>query len=542
MPTNQIVQIPKVLGADIELANFIVGTDYERTGAAAARALLREIEGYPYKTTRYGTYTPGGWASWGQSSEAANPQDWGRKYLPTSGGCCYIDLDHLELCTPETVAARDHVAAWHGMIRVAREALRAANERMPEGHRVQAIANNSDSRSNSFGSHVSYAVTRRAYENLFEDRLHYLLVLAAYQISSIVFTGQGKVGAENARPPVDFQLSQRADFFETLVGGQTTFRRPIVNARDESLTGNYEARRTGVAREDVARLHSIFYDSTLQQGATFLKTGVMQVILSMIEAERVPSSLILENALEAVVAYSHDPSLEARSRLVTGEDLTAVELQLRFHESAARFVEAGGCDGVVPDAREIVAFWGDTLNKLAARDFSALARRLDWVLKRSILERAMERKPGLDFTSPEARLVDMLYGSICDQDGLYWAYEKVGAVDRVVSDEDVVRFEAEPPADTRAWTRAMLLRAAGPSRVVDVDWDYVRVTTDPRRRWATTRIDLPDPLGATQAENADLFENAASFEELVDALQPDPPEPHETNGRRLILVTDGTVH
>ncbi len=542
MSTKRIGQVPKVCGADIELANFIVGTEDERTGAAAARALLREIHGLPHKAPRYGTYTPGGWASWGQSSEAANPQDWGRKYLPTSGGCCYIDLDHLELCTPETIAARDHVAAWHGMIRVARNALGEANERMPEGHRVQAIANNSDSRSNSFGSHLSFMLTRGAWENLFENRLHYLLVLATYQISSIVFTGQGKVGAENGQPDVAFQLSQRADFFETLVGGQTTFRRPIVNARDESLTGSYDAHRTGVARDDVARLHSIFFDSTLQQVATYLKTGVMQIILSMIEAERVPSSLILENALEAVVSYSHDPSLEARSRIVTGSDLTAVELQLRFYESAERFVGEGGCDGVVPGAREILALWGDTLEKLEARDFSALAPRLDWVLKRSILERAMERKPGLDFSSPEARFIDLLYGSVCDRDGLYWAYEKAGAVERVVSEDDVARFETEPPEDTRAWTRAMLLRAAGPARVVDVDWDYVKVAPDPNRRWATTRIDLPDPLSGTKEENAHLFENVESFEELVDALQPDPPEPPETNGRRLVVVTNGTVH
>ena len=33
-------------------------------------------------------------------------------------------------------------------------------------------------------------------------------------ISRQIFTGSGKVGSENGRPEVDYQLTQRADFFE----------------------------------------------------------------------------------------------------------------------------------------------------------------------------------------------------------------------------------------------------------------------------------------------------------------------------------------
>ena len=51
-----------------------------------------------------------------------------------------------------------------------------------------------------------------------------------------IFAGAGKVGAETAANdgiPVDFQLSQRAEFFEEPVGLETTLKRPIVNTRDE---------------------------------------------------------------------------------------------------------------------------------------------------------------------------------------------------------------------------------------------------------------------------------------------------------------------
>ena len=101
---------------------------------------------------------------------------------------------------PEVLSAYDHVAAWHAMLRIARGALDAANAKLPAGQRIHVLVNNSDGRGNSYGSHLSFLVTRRAWDNIFERKLHHLLFLAAFQASSIVVTGQGKVGAENGAP------------------------------------------------------------------------------------------------------------------------------------------------------------------------------------------------------------------------------------------------------------------------------------------------------------------------------------------------------
>jgi len=84
---------------------------------------------------------------------------------------------------------------------------------------------------------------------------------------------------------------------------------------------------------------------------------------------------------------SRSLAADAGAALV-GQEVTAVELQYRFLEEASRFVEGGGCDGLVPHAREIVALWADTLDKLRREDRSALASRLDWVLKLAILQHA----------------------------------------------------------------------------------------------------------------------------------------------------------
>ncbi len=502
-------RVPKLCGADIELGNFILGTGRDGTGPQASRALLREIDApYSQCAAASDTVTPGyGW------SASYNRQDWGRKFLSSNGGCVYIDLDHLELCLPEVISAWDHVAAWHAMLRIARRALDAANAKLPAGQRIHVLVNNSDGKGNAYGSHLDFLITRRAFDDLFDRKLHYLLFLAAYQASSIVFTGQGKVGAENDQPAVAFQLSQRADFFETLTGVQTTFRRPIVNSRDEPLCGATEP----VA--DLARLHCIALDNTLCHGSSLLKVGVTQIILSMIEAGEVDARLILDDPVDAIVRWSHDPTLRARAVLASGRDTTALELQFRFLAAAQRFVGSGGCDGLVPRANDIVALWEDTLVKLEAGDVVALAARLDWVLKFRILQRALQQRPALTWASPEIKHLDHLYSSLDRDAGLYWAYERQGIVERQVSEEHIERFVDQPPEDTRAWTRALLLRLGGDA-VCGVDWDQVTLRTPGRGYWATPRTaQLADPLAFTRARTAPIINGAESLDAILDALQ-----------------------
>jgi Pup amidohydrolase len=532
-------RLPKLCGADIELGNFVLGLQTKHgTGSEASRLLLREIDGLP-RTERFrgepcdcpacrrARRDRDGGDSLVRSSRGSrgngnakvvviNPQDWGRKYLPANGGCVYIDLDHLELCLPEVLSAYDHVACWHAMLRIARGALEAANDKLPDRTQVQVLVNNSDGLGNSYGSHLNFLIARRAWDNIFRRKIHYLLYLAAFQASSIVYTGQGKVGSENDAPGVAFQLSQRADFFERLVGSQTTHNRPLVNSRDEALCGN---RSSGDAAEQMARLHVIFFDNTLCHVASLLKVGVMQIVLAMIEAERVNPELLLDDPIDAVMRWSQDPTLQARASTTSSEELTAVELQLRFLGEAREFVAGGGCDGIVPRAAEILSLWEDTLQKLRQGNFESLAGRLDWVLKLSILRQVLDERPDLNWDSPEIKHLDHLYSSLDSEEGLYWAYERAGFVERVVSDEEVERFLVSPPEDTRAWSRAMLLRWAGAEAVDDVDWDSIRLKVGQERyRTIYRKLDMANPLALTRAESQQFFETATTLDELLDGL------------------------
>ena len=115
--------VPKLIGADVELCNTILGIQEPGEGGAeASRALLREIDGHPSSSSS-GSAFHRPWFSTGQS--VFNPQDFGRKYQSSNGGCFYIDLNHLEFCPPEVISAYDHVAAYHAMLRRVRMALEA---------------------------------------------------------------------------------------------------------------------------------------------------------------------------------------------------------------------------------------------------------------------------------------------------------------------------------------------------------------------------------------------------------------------------------
>src|SRR5437667_3203 len=81
-----------------------------------------------------------------------------------------------------------------------------------------------------------------------------------------------------------------------------------------------------------------------------------------------------------------------RPRLADGSCLTAVELQLLILQEARHFADRGGCAGVVPEAAQILQLWEDTLTKLKNSDFAALSRRLDWVLKLTLLETVRARR------------------------------------------------------------------------------------------------------------------------------------------------------
>jgi len=519
---------PPLGGGDIELCNFILGRgDEGATAMDAARKMLAEFSGVPAEgkvescSVGRGVYagmyrdnnSSYGYGLWdrpiAEPKSSINPQDWCRKFTPC-GGSVYIDLSHAEICLPEIRSSYDYVKYFHGQLRNAADAQAAANEKLRDrGQQLRVMVNNSDGRGSSYGAHSNFLIPRGTFDDIASRKIHYLLFLASYQVSSIIFTGQGKVGSEAGEPAVDYQITQRGDFMRCVCGLQTTWNRPLVNLRDEALCGR------GIGRW--ARLHVIFYDAALCHVANYLKFGVMQIVLGMIAAGRVNLKLIMEEPVQALHTWGHDISLARRCRTMLGDEITAVELQLRFYKEARKFVDCGACD--LADAPRILSLWEDTLTKLKADDLQSLAGRIDWVLKLLAIRGAMQRRPELKWDSPEVKCLDMYYSSLDPTDGLYWAFERAGTTEQIVPDEEISRAKTEAPADSRAWTRATLLRRFG-DRVESMDWDQIRfrVRRGGFQSSEVRRLEMANRLGMTREQMEGVLADERSLVEILNEL------------------------
>jgi Pup amidohydrolase len=488
----------KVLGADFELANAMEGAGAPGQAAwEAARRLLEEIPGYP-RVQRWG----------------GTALEWGRRFLAGNGGSAYIDSDHLEINLPEHTRAADHAAHVHAGFAVARRAQLAAAAKLPRGGRVNVMASVSDGQ-RSWGHHLNVMVRRRLFDDLFTRKPHLAGFLATHLATATLFTGQGQVGAGNERPACDYQLAQRPDWFEEMVGLQTTYRRPLLNLRDEPHAG-----------PGLARMHIIFFDNALCPVANYLKAGTTQLVLALAEAGWADPALVLDDPLAAAWDVSRDLSLRRPLRLAgRGRTATAVEVQKRLAELAGEFVASGEAEGCVPGAAEVVRCWLETLDLLGRRELAALARRCDWSLKYLVLDRQRGRR-GLSWRSAEMRCLDLLYASLDPREGLFLQLAAAGGVEGMPSAEQVERFVEQPPEETRAWLRAHVLRRFG-EEVTDVDWGHIRFRTEGGHWWSEERVlRLPDPAGFGREAAAPLLERCQTVRELIEAVgESEPREP-----------------
>lgn len=369
-------------------------------------------------------------------------------YLLANGARLYADHGHPEYSTPECPDALSVVAWDRAGEQLLERCRRHLNQFLPVDQSVRLFKNNSDGHGHSYGCHENYLLSAATYESLFDgssERLYAHLI--PFLVSRIVVCGAGKVGSENGRADVPFQISQRADFFETLLGVQTMSRRPIVNTRDEPHADGRRFRR----------LHVISGDANMAQVSTWLKVGTFQLFLAMLEDGAMLPDLTLDDPVGAVVEISHDPNCRRRVRLVDGRQWSAVEMQRAFVDAAQHHVASSR--EASHAFRAVLDRWSAVIDKLAA-DPLELANTLDWVIKWKCIDDWRARK-GLPWSATELRELDLRYHDIDPQGSLFHLLEASSPIERVVEPEAIRRAEEMPPDGTRAAHRAALLRQYG---------------------------------------------------------------------------------
>ena len=407
-----------------------------------------------------------------------------------NGARFYVDHAHPEFSTPECTNARDVVIYEKAGEQVLYQSLLHANQVLPEKQQLIIYKNNSDQKGNSYGYHENYLLDRKVPFELLSEHL------TAFLVTRQIFTGAGKVGAENNTPAVPFQISQRADFFETEIGLDTMLKRPIINTRDEPHAD----------RDKYRRLHVITGDVNMSEYATYLKLGTTALVLSMIEDKFIDKHLKLQHPVAAMRAVSRDLRCAKPLRLENGKRFTAVEIQREFLACAKQYAATQPPNPLTAD---ILAKWEYVLQALA-EDPHQLHRELDWVIKQYLITNYLERhRCGWD--DPRVALLDLQYHDIRPQKSLYSLLQRQHQVERILSDEEITYAVTNPPTDTRAYFRGQCLKKYR-AQIYGVSWGALSFDVGAS---AIKRILMPEPAKGSQKYVQELLENSATVEELL---------------------------
>ncbi len=410
-----------------------------------------------------------------------------------NGARLYVDHAHPEYSTPECKDPLELVAHDAAGVLVMRRAVARLESTLGADRLVLLYKNNTDGKGNSYGCHENYLVSR---EVPFDELAAKLI---PFFVSRQVICGAGKVGFENGTEEANFQISQRADFFEELVGLETTIRRPIINTRDEPHADPSLFRR----------LHVIVGDANMAQFATYLKVGTTALVLQMIEDGFLEKDLSLADPVGALRAVSRDLTCRKTIERSDGTKISPVELQWNYYELAEKWREGhehSGWTAAVLDA------WRETLEKLED-DPMTLSDRLDWVAKFQVID-AYRQSRRLDWSDPKLALIDLQYHDIRSDRGIFWKLQSSGAVTRLVDDALIEAAEFRPPETTRAYFRGRAIELFGES-IVSANWDSVVIDSG---KESLQRIPMMNPHKGTKESVGRLIDQAKDPEDLVRLL------------------------
>lgn len=410
-----------------------------------------------------------------------------------NGARFYVDHAHPEYSSPECFDPLE--AALYdkaGEVVLAR-AVESAQELLPEGQRFIIHKNNSDGKGNSYGFHENYLIARSLPFGQIVQHM------TGFFATRQIFTGAGKIGAENGRPDVDFQITQRADFFEEEVGLETTLKRPIINTRDEPHADPSKYRR----------LHVIIGDANLSETQTFLKLGATTAMLHAVEAAALPEALTIADPVEAVWRISHDPTLRSTVEMADGRTMTALEAQWQYLEWVGKYLSESGFGEVF---HKITELWEEMLTDLE-KDPLLTADRLDWTAKLQLFE-GYRSRDGLPWDDAKLRLLDLQYHDVDPARGLYNRLAASGRIKRLFTDEQIETAVIHPPDRTRAYFRGECVARFGDA-LIAANWDSLvfDIGEDSLRR-----VPMMEPLRGGKDRVGTLLERADTPADLLRAL------------------------
>lgn len=424
--------------------------------------------------------------------------EWGRSsnvFLP-NGSRLYLDVgSHPEYATAECDDLGDLLAQDRAGEALMIDLLTQAQTSVEAdglGGRIHMVKNNTDAAGNSYGSHENFLIRR----GLDFNRL--TTVLLPFLVSRQLLVGAGAIidettsfdqdqarKAETAGAKV-FGLSARADVMWEGLSSATTRSRPIINARDEPHAD----------AEKYRRLHVIVGDSSMSTSTSALKIGSAVLMLDLIEqGARIPDHG-LRHPVRDIRRVARDLTGSIDLERTDGSRITPLRLLSDYRDRAQVLVDKGDHSlGEESLARYVIDLWTRMLEAIETQDFTQVSTEIDWVMKKSLIDRSVERH-SCSLTDPRIARLDIAYHDITPSSGLFPKLEASGLAKNLVTAERRDEAKDVPPQTTRAAVRGAFVDSAHKARRdYTVDWVHLRLNDEAGRAVA-----LKDPFASTHPQ------------------------------------------
>jgi Pup-ligase protein. len=218
----------------------------------------------------------------------------------------------------------------------------------------------------------------------------------------------------------------------------------------------------------------------MSETTALLKVGAADLVLRMLESGMVMRDMSFENPIRAIREISHDTTGTRQVPLSTGRELSALQMQWEYLDKVTQYVDRRGLRSDPTTAR-VLDLWERSLKAVEAQDFSAVDTEIDWVIKREVLQRYMD-KHDLSLSDTRIAQLDLAYHDIRRDRGLFYLLERRGLARRVTHDPEVFEAKNVPPQTTRAKLRGDFVRRAQERRRdFTVDWVHLKLNDQAQR-------------------------------------------------------------
>jgi len=378
-----------------------------------------------------------------------------------NGARVYLDIgSHIESATPECDSPIQAALYEKAMEKRISSRVKEFNDRILDSSRAGSskkfilLKNNADFNGHSYGCHENYLISSDLWCEL---ALRSAGALSrAFQLFLAVRTilcGSGYVTKE-----MQFLFSRRATFIKCVANSTSQSDRPIIHQKNETLAG-----------PNSSRLHLLIADSNMSEFSTYLRMGTTHLVLMALERlmrkQISIKSSIFSHRLD-IVRLLKEVNLDiARANCYPVGLLKSVSV-CGIHRLIIDFVSETISDIISKEEKEILALWHECVKKIEEGDEDYLSSRLDWAIKKRLMEGKLEKfsmDPGLLIGRRilsgwngygkilnQLLMLDLMYHDTAES-GIYNQLVEREAVKKLLADSEIERAKTVPPETRAAW-------------------------------------------------------------------------------------------